>query len=146
MSIANRGIDFGPPHFKIAIHAIVGLAKSGGILSSAMIASKVDSHATFFRRVLQALASAGIVESKGGREGGYMLNKPPAELTLGDIYNAVAIVGREPLEEGNCGGQAGEQLDLELEKILRETEQHTIQYLHQFTIAYVMSLVDFFQI
>ncbi|MRN51500.1 Rrf2 family transcriptional regulator [Paenibacillus monticola] len=141
MSVANRGIDFGPPHFKIAIHAIVGLATSGGILSSAMIASKVDSHATFLRRILQALASAGIVESKGGREGGYMLNKPPAELTLGDIYNAVAIVGREPLEEVCCG-EAGEQLDLELEKILWETEQHTIQYLHQFTIAYVMSLVN----
>lgn len=143
MSIANRGIDFGPPHFKIAIHAIVGLAKSGGILSSAMIASEVDSHATFLRRVLQALASAGIVESKGGREGGYMLNKPPAELTLGDIYNAVAIVGREPLEEVCCG-EAGAQLDLELEKILWETEQHTIQYLQQFTIAYVMSLVNIF--
>jgi Rrf2 family transcriptional repressor of oqxAB len=70
MSTANRGVNIGPPRFKIAIHSIVWLAKSGSILSSAMIADQVDSHATFMRRVMQALAAAGIVESKGGREGG----------------------------------------------------------------------------
>lgn len=145
MSTANKGIDFGPPHFKIAVHAIVWLAKSGGILSSAMIASQVDSHATFLRRVLQALSSAGIVESKGGREGGYILKKDPTSLTLGNIYDAVNVGGGDPIEEVDCG-KAGEFLDLELEKILYETEQHTIQYLHQFTIECVMSRVDFFNI
>ncbi|WP_245237859.1 Rrf2 family transcriptional regulator [Paenibacillus etheri] len=66
-------MNIGPPRFKIAVHSIVWLAKSGSILSSAMIASQVNSHATFMRRVMQSLATVGIVESKGGREGGYVL-------------------------------------------------------------------------
>ena len=91
MSTAARGIPFGPPRFKIAVHAVVCLAKSGCILSSAMMAGQVQSHATFMRRVMQALTLAGIVESKGGREGGYALLQPADRITLADISQAVQL-------------------------------------------------------
>lgn len=145
MSTANRGVNFGPPRFKIAVHSIVWLAKSGSVLSSAMIASQVDSHATFMRRVMQALANAEIVESKGGREGGYSLLKSADQVTLGEIYAAVQLASSEPEVEVDCG-EAGEQLDVELEKILFEAEQHTIDYLRKYTITDVMNRVDFFKI
>jgi Rrf2 family transcriptional repressor of oqxAB len=145
MSTATRGVNIGPPRFKIAVHSIVWLAKSGCILSSAMIANQVDSHATFMRRVMQALAAAGIVESKGGREGGYILRKPADQITLGEIYSAVSTGSAESEFDVQCG-EAGEQLDVELEKILREAEQQTIDYLHQYTIANVMNRVEFFMI
>jgi Rrf2 family transcriptional regulator, repressor of oqxAB len=143
MSIANRGVNIGPPHFKIAVHAIVWLAKSGSILSSAMIANQVDSHATFMRRVMQSLAAAGIVESKGGREGGYILRNSAHLITLGEIYSAVSSGSAEPDFDINCG-EAGEQLDVELEKILYEAEQRTIDYLRKYTIADVMNRVELF--
>lgn len=141
MSTANRGVNIGPPRFKIAVHSIVWLAKSGSLLSSAMIANQVKSHATFMRRVMQALAIAGIVESKGGREGGYILRKSADHITLGEIYTAVNGC-TEPEYDVNCG-EAGEQLDAELEKILLEAEQRTIDYLRQYTISDVMERVDF---
>jgi Rrf2 family transcriptional repressor of oqxAB len=144
MSTANRGVNIGPPRFKIAVHSIVWLAKSGSILSSAMIANQVDSHATFMRRVMQALAAAGIVESRGGREGGYFLRKPADQITLGEIYSAVTSEAAEPEFDVDCG-EAGEQLDVELEKILHEAEQQTIHYLQQYTIANVMNRVEFFK-
>ncbi|MGO4344017.1 Rrf2 family transcriptional regulator [Paenibacillus sp. MCAF9] len=143
MSTANRGVNIGPPRFKIAVHSIVWLAQSGSILSSAMIANQVNSHATFMRRVMQALAAAGIVESKGGREGGYILRKTADEITLGDIYAAVNTCSAEPESDGNCG-ETGHKLDVELEKILFEAEQKTIDYLRQYTINDVMERVDFF--
>jgi Rrf2 family transcriptional repressor of oqxAB len=142
MSTASRGVNIGPPRFKIAVHSIVWIAKSGGVLSSAMIANQVDSHATFMRRVLQALAAAGIVESKGGREGGYTLRKPADQITLGEVYSAVSTES-EPEFDVDCG-EAGELLDLELEKILHEAEQRTIDYLRQYTIREVMNRVEFF--
>jgi Rrf2 family transcriptional regulator, repressor of oqxAB len=145
MSTANRGVNIGPPRFKIAVHSIVWLAKSGRILSSAMIAKQVYSHATFMRRVLRALADAGIVESKGGREGGYILRKPADLITLGEIYSAVSTESTEPAFDVNCR-EVGEQLDVELEKILHEAEQRTIDYLRQYTIADVMNRVEFFTI
>ncbi len=143
MSTANRGVNIGPPRFKIAVHAIVWLAKSGSILSSVMIASQVDSHATFMRRVMQALATAGIVESKGGREGGYILRKSAHQITLGEIYAAVNLGSVEPEIDVDCG-VAAEQLDVELEKILHEAEQRTIDYLRQYTVIDVMNRIDFF--
>jgi Rrf2 family transcriptional regulator, repressor of oqxAB len=145
MSTANRGVNIGPPRFKIAVHAIVWLAKSNGILSSAMIATQVDSHATFMRRVLQSLANAGIVDSKGGREGGYVLKIPADEINLGDIYAAISMESAEPEFEVDCG-EAGEQLDLELEKILYEVEQETIELLRQYTIKDVMNRVNYFML
>ncbi|BBH20041.1 hypothetical protein Back11_13860 [Paenibacillus baekrokdamisoli] len=145
MSTANRGVNIGPPRFKIAVHSLVWLAKSGSILSSAMIANQVNSHATFMRRVMQALTTAGIVESKGGREGGYILRKCADQITLGEIYSAVNAESDEPEIDVDCG-EAGEQLDVELEKILHEAEQQTIDYLRQYTIANVMDRVDFFVI
>ncbi|MDH2331497.1 MULTISPECIES: RrF2 family transcriptional regulator [Paenibacillus] len=143
MSTANRGIHIGPPRFKIAVHSVVWLAKSNSVLSSAMIASQVKSHATFMRRVMQSLTIAGIVESKGGREGGYILRKAPGLITLGDIYYAVNTDISESDFDIDCG-DAAKQLDLELEKILYETEQHTIKYLSQFTIEDVANRIDFF--
>lgn len=145
MSTANRGVNIGPPRFKIAVHSIVWLAKSGSTLSSAMIANQVDSHATFMRRVMQALLAVGIVESKGGREGGYILRKPADQITLGEIYSAVNTCTAEPEVDVDCG-EAGEQLDVELEKILYEAEQQTIDYLQKYTIADVMNRVEFFEI
>jgi Rrf2 family transcriptional regulator, repressor of oqxAB len=145
MSTANRGVNIGPPRFKIAVHAIVWLAKSGSLLSSAMIANQVHSHATFMRRVMQALANAGIVESKGGREGGYILRKSADQITLGEIYYAVSTGSAEPEFDVNCG-EAGEQLDVEIEKILHEAEQRTVDYLQQYTITDVMNRIEFFVI
>jgi Rrf2 family transcriptional repressor of oqxAB len=147
MSNASRGVHIGPPRFKIAVHSIVWLAKSGSILSSASIADQVDSHATFMRRVMQSLSAADIVESRGGREGGYILRKTADQITLGEIYTAVSTgsCSGEPEDNVDCG-EAGEQLDAELEKILIEAEQRTIDYLREYTIADVMSRVEPFNI
>lgn len=146
MSTASRGVHIGPPRLKIAIHAIVWLAKSGSMLSSAMIASQVDSHATFMRRVMQSLNNAGIVESKGGRDGGYFLRKSSAEITLGDIYEAINSFSNEAEVEVDVDcGEAGEQLDVELEKILQEAELKTIEYLRNYTVAQLMDRIQFFK-
>ena len=141
---SSRGVHIGPPRLKIAIHAIVWLAKSGSMLSSATIASQVDSHATFMRRVMQSLSNAGIVESKGGRDGGYLLKKSASDITLGDIYEAISTCPSETEIDVDCG-EAGEQLDVELEKILEEAQLKAIEYLRCYTIAQLMERVQFFK-
>ncbi|MFD0586580.1 RrF2 family transcriptional regulator [Paenibacillus sp. GCM10027627] len=151
MSVADKGIDFGPPHFKIAMHTVVRLAHKNTILSSAAIAGQVESHATFMRRVLNSLVQAGIVESRGGRDGGYRLKKQVDQLTLGEIYEAVQAGRREACDEkdgcmereGECA-EAGALLDQQLELILHEAESQTIQYLHRFTVKQVMHRIPFF--
>ncbi|WP_040950864.1 RrF2 family transcriptional regulator [Gorillibacterium massiliense] len=143
MSTVSRGINIGPPRFKIAVHSVVRLAKSGCILSSAMIAGQVQSHATFMRRVMQALTNAGIVESRGGREGGYILRKPADQITLAEIYLAVQAPSCDEEEfELGCG-KAGVQLNRILEKTLQEAEERAIEYLRKYTVADIMEGISF---
>jgi len=48
----------------------------------------------YLAKTLQALASAGLLESVPGRHGGYRLAKPPSRITLLDVVDAVE--GGEP--------------------------------------------------
>ncbi|MFH5185617.1 RrF2 family transcriptional regulator [Paenibacillus sp. TAB 01] len=127
----NRMQQIGPPRFRVATHILVRLAKDRGFLSSAAIACKVNSHATFLRRVLASLAQAGIVETKEGRDGGYGLKLPADQITLADIFQAVKNDCQLPHAE-ECSASA--ELDKALEEIIYAAEQQTANYLRSFTI------------
>ena len=45
--------------------------------------------ATYIEKILQKLKKADIVESHKGKEGGYSLRRPPAEITLKEIIDAL---------------------------------------------------------
>jgi len=131
------------PRFRIAVHVLVWLAQSGGVLSSSVIASQVNAHATFLRRVLAQLTRSGIVEAKEGRDGGYYMQSCPSELTLADIYFAIPDEREhDPKEELDCG-EVGRQLDRELEMLMSQAEQKLIAFLRQYTLADVMTSIDF---
>lgn len=132
MSSVTRGIPIGPPRFKVAVHALIWLATHGCVLSSANIAGLVGTHPTFMRRVMLSLSSAGIVESKGGREGGYFLCRSADQITLGEVYCAV---NRESDSEcSSACGEAGHRIDSELENILQEVERRSVEWLQGYTI------------
>ena len=61
----------------------------------------------FMENILGELRQAGIVASKRGAEGGYMLARPPAEIALADVIRAVD----GPL--ANIGGLRPDQLAYE---------------------------------
>ncbi|TXK83890.1 Rrf2 family transcriptional regulator [Paenibacillus sp. N3.4] len=140
----SRINQIGPPRFGIAVHALVWLANSGGVLSSAVIAGQVNSHSTFLRRVLALLTQFGIVEAREGRDGGYYLKIPADRLTLADVYIAVKSECTEVCTESDVDcGEAGKQLDYALERIMSEAEDQTITWLKRYTLADLMQGIDF---
>lgn len=52
--------------------------------------------APFLGKVLQKLARAGLLRSKRGRTGGFVLGRPASEITLADVL--LAVEGRDDLE------------------------------------------------
>jgi Rrf2 family protein len=84
--------------FAFAVHALVVLAKSPASATSVFLAGSVNIDATSLRRVMAQLARAGLVRACQGRDGGYHLARPAAEISLADIYDAVAS---EPLLRPN---------------------------------------------
>jgi len=75
--------------FAMAAHALAVLAQSDQGYPSAYIASSVNTHAVFLRRILRDLVAAGLVEAREGRTGGYRLARPASRITLADVYRAV---------------------------------------------------------
>jgi len=60
------------------------------------LASACGEPAPYLGKVLQKLARAGLLRSKRGRTGGFVLGRPANEITLADIV--LAVEGAESLE------------------------------------------------
>ncbi len=79
--------------FAMAVHALAVLAQSEEGFPSAYVASSVNTHAVFLRRILRDLVAAGLVEAREGRTGGYRLARRASRITLADVYRAVEPSG-----------------------------------------------------
>lgn len=79
MKISQRGL--------YALKALIHLAErwNSGIAPTREIAEREGIPEKFLEAILLALKNARIVKSRRGREGGYELRRPPAEIVVGDV-------------------------------------------------------------
>ena len=78
-----------------ALRAVTSLAANGeSALSADVLAEKTKVPRRYLTRVMQDLAAAGLVGSRSGPGGGYILAKDTAKLTILDVVNAVAPLER----------------------------------------------------
>lgn len=127
-----------PPRFHVAVHVLVRLARSDELCPSAEIASHLQTHSTFLRRVLSPLVQAGIVEAREGRSGGYRLAKAPERIRLSEVYTVVRDASAQGSAESGDVEEAsthGASLDMALSGILGQAEERVLEFLSRFTIA-----------
>jgi Rrf2 family protein len=74
-----------------AVRAAVELAASGGSgpVKAEQISEEQGIPLNFLENILAELRRAGIVESRRGAAGGYLLARPAAEVSLADVIRAV---------------------------------------------------------
>jgi Rrf2 family protein len=74
-----------------AVRAAVELAALAGegAVKAERIAEEQSIPLNFLENILAELRRAGIVESRRGAAGGYLLAKPPEEVSLADVIRAV---------------------------------------------------------
>jgi len=78
-----------------ALRAVVWLAREPGRAESAdHLAEVTKVPRRYLHKVLQDLVHAGIVRSQSGPGGGYALDRPPEEVSILDVVNAVAPLER----------------------------------------------------
>lgn len=58
--------------------------------STAEISKSTDVSPQFIEQIMRPLKKAGLIKSIRGVSGGHLLNRPPAEISLGDIIRAVS--------------------------------------------------------
>jgi len=75
-----------------AARAVLGLARHyprGVALRVEDLAAEQGVPAHYLAQILIELKAQGIAKSVRGKEGGYLLARPPGEITLGDVLRAV---------------------------------------------------------
>lgn len=78
-----------------ALRAVTSLAANGeSALSADVLAEKTKVPRRYLTRVMQDLATAGLVRSRSGPGGGYVLAKSTGELTILDVVNSVSPLER----------------------------------------------------
>ena len=75
-----------------AARAVIGLARryqNGGAVKVEELATANGIPPNYLVQILIELKARRIVKSVRGKEGGYLLARPPAEITLGDVLRSV---------------------------------------------------------
>lgn len=106
----------GPPsfaHVKLSVksdyatRAILGLARqyaTGRAVKVEDLASEFAIPPSFLVQILIELKAKHLVRSIRGKVGGYLLAKPPADITLGDVLRAIhgRVFDSPALADPNC--------------------------------------------
>jgi Rrf2 family protein len=121
-----------------ASRALLSLALHGGAqgpTSVRDIAERTGLPQPYLEQILLALKGAGLVRSKRGVGGGYVLARPPERITLGEIVSAVdgPIVAGDfgrPHENGACGHEG----QCVLLAVWADVGEHMREHLDSFTL------------
>lgn len=71
------------------IHVLIHMGLLGGRETSETIAKMLNTNPVVVRRTMGALKRKGVVDSEGGRGGGWVLLRPLDELTVLDVQKAL---------------------------------------------------------
>ena len=131
MKVSTRG-DY-------ASRALLSLALHGDTLGPTSvrdIAERTGLPQPYLEQILLALKGAGLVRSKRGVGGGYVLARQPEDITLGQIVSAVdgpIAVGDfgEPHQNGACDHEG----QCVLLGVWAEVGRHMREHLDSFTLA-----------
>jgi Rrf2 family iron-sulfur cluster assembly transcriptional regulator len=105
------------------------------------IAERTGLPQPYLEQILLALKGAGLVRSKRGVGGGYVLARSPGEITLGQIVSAVdgpIVAGDfgEPHQNGACDHEG----QCVLLAVWAQVGQHMRQFLGAITLADIAAI------
>ena len=131
MKVSTRGDYASRALLSLALHR-----EADGPTSVRDIAERTGLPQPYLEQILLALKGAGLVRSKRGVGGGYVLAREPEEITLGQIVSAVdgpIAVGDfgEPHQDGACEHEG----QCVLLSVWADVGQHMRQHLDSFTLG-----------
>lgn len=90
-----------------AARAVLGLARryaDGDSQRVEDLAAEQGVPPNYLRQILIELKAQGLVRSVRGKEGGYLLGRPPADISLGDVLRAMhgAVFDTPALQDAGC--------------------------------------------
>jgi Rrf2 family protein len=74
---------------RYALRAMIELARESGQVTAGELAVRADAPRKFLEAILLALARQGLVTSRRGKFGGYLLGREPAQISFAEIIRLV---------------------------------------------------------
>jgi Rrf2 family protein len=117
-----------------AARAVLGLARhypTGEALRAEDLAATHAVPVNYLAQILSDLKAQGIVRSVRGKSGGYLLARPPARITLGDVLRAAqgAVFDTPALSDKDCPPELRHAWQGLRQTMERATEAVTFQQL-----------------
>ncbi|ACB74870.1 RrF2 family transcriptional regulator [Opitutus terrae] len=128
----------GNSRFAVSLHILAYLVyRAGAAVPSAEIARSVDTNPVVIRRLLSALAKAGLVTAHKGATGGFAIAAAPEAITLLDVYRAVEPAPDQGLRHfsPNPGCPVGARMERILHRVLGEAQAGMEAALRRVTLA-----------
>jgi len=127
--------------FSVAVHALLLVATEKEPCTSALIAGSVNTNPVVIRRIIGLLQKADLLSGIRGKSG-YVLKKKADEITLLDIYNAVAVNESMQLfsihENPNIDCEIGASIQFLLETIMHEAQSAMETVLKAVTLEHLI--------
>ncbi len=130
--------------FTVATHILTLLAYGKGQrMTSSEIAASVNTNPVVIRRVLGQLRRTGLVESRGGAGGGWLLARPPEDINLKDVLLATNPSLSFPMHphEPNPNCPVGRSIQRVLAGHYEEAQRAMLAYFERVTIAELLQEV-----
>ncbi len=131
MKVSTRGDYASRALLSLSLHS-----GAGQPTSVKDIAERTGLPPPYLEQILLALKGAGLVRSKRGVGGGYVLARPPEDITLGQVVSAVEgpiVAGDfgEPHQNGACDHEG----QCALLTVWADVGEHMRRHLDSFTLA-----------
>lgn len=111
--------------FSVAVHALIIIAVEQEPPSSSWIAGSVNTNPVVIRRIIGLLQKANLLSGSQGKSG-YVLLKAPQDITLLEVYKAVAMTEADQLfaihENTNINCPVGANIQFLLEAVMAESQ------------------------
>ncbi len=131
--------------FSMAVHVLTLIARGGHEnVKSDCIAGSVNTNPVVIRRLLSQLNQAGLVTSQTGATGGTRLARDPGEISLCEIYKAVAcgeVFALHP-KSPNQDCPIGKGIESVLCNLQKEIDRAVGEKLGQYTLATVLEMIE----
>lgn len=131
--------------FPVAIHILVFVAMKGAGITSDVIAESVNTNPVVVRKLNARLKKAGLLNICNGPSGGAELNRPPDQITLLDVFQAVRseedVLIFETPQHPNPACPIGGHILEAIDEPFREAQQAMKDVLAQYTILDIMDYV-----
>lgn len=127
--------------FAVAVHLLTMLAESPDqVLDSRVLAESPATNPAHVRRILGMLRDEGLVVSRAGAHGGWMLSRPPGDIDLAAVWSAVN--GDDPLlgvHQGDPGCPVGRRVTGNLRTLDAQLRSAVLADLATSTVADMLS-------